>query len=149
MSQGGQHTCHIGHHVNASGSYHPHFPELTLRRQIIPLRPPSGFFMPRRQIILHRTKTSWECYEYKSPLTFILALTPQRQTIPRKLKLKVLFRSEHGGQEKTSVVTDKPNPFRDATSREGELYVTNLVHRNWNRRFFSETNMEDKKRCLL
>ena len=75
-------TCHIGHHVNASESYHPHFPELTPRRQIIEHRPPPGSFMPRRQIILHRPKTSWECYVYKSPLMLIFALMPQRQTIP-------------------------------------------------------------------
>ena len=49
--------------------------------------------------------------------------------MPRKLKLKVLFRSEHGGQEKTSVEIDKPNPFRDVTSREGKLYFTDLGHR--------------------
>ena len=75
-------TCHIGHHVNASESYHPHFPELTPRRQIIEHRPPPGSFMPRRHIILHRPKTSWECYVYKSPLMLIFALMPQRQTIP-------------------------------------------------------------------
>ena len=49
--------------------------------------------------------------------------------MPRKLKLKVLFRSEHGGQEKMSGEIDKPNPFRDVTSREGELFFTDLGHR--------------------
>ena len=145
-------TCHIGHHVNASESYHPHFPELTPRRQIIEHRPPPGSFMPRRHIILHRPKTSWECYVYKSPLMLIFALMPQRQTIPFEvlprffevlfakanytsqisdivLNWKFLFRSEHGRQEKTSVETDKPNPFWDSTSREGESYFTDLGYR--------------------
>ena len=76
----------------------------------------------RKDVCCNRQTQSFQrCYEPQRRITRYKYRT-------LKLKQKVLFRGEHGGQEKMSVVTDKPNPFRDATSREGELHVTDLGH---------------------